>query len=66
MQQSSNIEYAESNPLKKQKEEQTPEMIYGENERLDKLKAIMSGFSLLERKFLVLKGLASVEILGEL
>lgn len=63
LQQSSNIEYSEVNPLKKHKDESTPESITSDNERMDKLKQIFNTFSLLEKKFMVLRGLASVEIL---
>lgn len=63
LQQSSNIEYSETNPLKKSPGEYTPESIYSGTERLDKLKDIVCGLSLLEKKFLVLKGFSSVEIL---
>ena len=64
LQQSSNIEYMEKNPLKKSPDESTPETLYSNTERMDKLKDLVSGLSVLERKFLVLKGLASVEVLN--
>ena len=63
LQQSSNIEYSDTNPLKKSPDESTPESIYAGTERMDKLKDIIAGLTLLEKKFLVLRNLASVEIL---